>query len=218
MTITNLFLIIGKPGAEKYKFIHNILSDVMFIDDYKLKRFVHGTTRKMRPYDTNGITYYFYTKNEYDNIDPKEIIESRSYDDINTEEISYYFTLKSHIKLGNNYVGTCSVFQYMEIRKWANIFQLDMPTHQINIYPIYIQAPLRERLIRMINRNRNDDGLYTACAKILTARYEYSAVLENRVIDKFDPRTCFVEFENDNYDEVLNTISKFIKDKIDDGL
>lgn len=216
---TNLFCLIGKPGTGKSAVLETLLSNVPLVNDYGLRRFVHGTTKQLGPDDINDTTYQFYTVNEYRNINPNQIIESRSYDDIYTGEIDYYFTLVEQIELGKNLIGVTTLFQYEEIKKWMTIQQMTYPASKICIYPIYIQSPLHSRISRLLRESGSteDIKIYNLCANIISERYEYRESNENTIIDKANPDTCIVNNMDgeENLDRVCDTIEKFIMSHID---
>lgn len=217
---TNIFCIMGNPGSGKYIILQNLLDDKEFISKYNISKFVYGTTRPMKTTDIEGITYHFFTKEEYDNLNSAEIIESRSYDNVNTGDIYYYFTLLSHITYGSNNIGKVSLFQYDELKKWAFKSQLKNPMHRINLYPIMINASIFEREKRMINRASNDNDIYEMCAKLLSERYEFDTVLKANpeIIDNLNPNTCIIDNSKSNSKQnitlIIDKIESFILEKM----
>lgn len=192
---TNLFCVMGKPGAGKSTLINNILNKEDFVNKFKINKFVYGTTRPMTPYDIEGDTYHFFSKDEFENIDPDSIIESRSYDILYTGETYYTFTLKDHIKFGTNYIGQISAFQYEELKKWALKTQLRNSLIRINLFPIMITAPIFEREKRLMNKASNEQDVYNMCSRIVSERYEFNTVIKNNpeLIDSMNPNTCIIE-------------------------
>lgn len=218
--ITNLFCIIGKPGSGKQYIMSNIFSDKDFVRDNELLKFIYGTTKEVGASEMNGVNYKFYTMKDFKNIDPQEIVEQRSYENFITQRVDYYFTLKSDIKIGKNYIGKVSMFQFEELRKWAQIEQLSNPNTMVNVYPIYITCPLKERLNSMLKEAVDDQDVYQVCARLLSERYEYSTLMENKVIDKYDPNTCivgnryFMDMRIDEDQFSIEKVKNFIKDRI----
>lgn len=217
--VTNIFAVMGKPGAGKSTLIKNILNKEKFINRFNLTKLVYGTTRSMSPYDVEGNTYHFYTKDEFENIDPDDIIESRSYDIIYTGETQYFFTLKSHIKFGSNYIAQISAFQYEELKKWAFLTQLKNSMIQINIYPIMINAPIFEREKRLMNKASNEQDVYDMCGRLITEKYEFDTVIKNNLelIDSRNPNTCIIDNSSmgrQNIALISNRVENFISSKL----
>ena len=218
VSVTNIFCLIGKPGAGRNTILKNVLNRSDFIEKYNIHRFVYGTTRPMTPYDIEGETYHFMSKEEFLNLDPDDVIESRSYDSF-FEDIYYYFTLKSHIKLGTNYIGKISTFQYDELKKWSVNTQLNMPMARINLFPIVINAPIFEREKRIMNNASTAEDVYKMCTKLISEKYEFSTVVKENpeIIDSMNPNTLIIDnSKTDKKNIVLlgNEIEKFISTKI----
>lgn len=216
---TNIFCLIGKPGAGRSTILKNVLNRDKFIEECNISKFVYGTTRPKKPYDIEGETYHFMSKDQFLNLDPDEVIESRSYDPFFEDEEYYYFTLKSYIKHGYNYIGKTSVFQYDELKKWTKIEQLKSPLIQIKIYPIIVNASIFEREKRMIYKCATDSDIYTMCVKFISERYEFNTVAQSNpeIIDKMNPNTLILsnnKSELGNIPLLGNEIEEFIKRKI----
>lgn len=217
--ITNIFCLIGKPGSGRETLLRSILDRSDFVYKYNLLRFVYGTTRPMNSYDINGASYHFLSNEEFDNLDPTEIIESRSYDNIYNGKVYHYFTLKKYIKFGNNYIGKVSTFQYEELKKWAMITQLKNPTIRINIYPVVVNAPIFEREKRMMNLASTEIDVYNMCNKLITERYEFKLVIEHNpeIIDNSNPNTCILDNSisgNCNITILTDLLERFIGGRI----
>jgi len=217
---TNIFGIIGLPGSGKDIIIQKLFEEKKkFIYDNNIYRLVYGTTRPMKPTDVEGITYHFFTKEEYDNLDESEIIESRSHDNIINGDIYYYFTLNNHIKYGANNIGKLSLFQYNELKKWAFKTQLANPLHKINIYPIMIEASIFEREKRMVNKAATENDIYNMCARLLSEKFEYNKVVKDNpeIIDSLNPDTCIIDNSRSGRKNIILAIDKiesFIEDII----
>ena len=218
VTYTNIFCLIGKPGAGRDTLMKNVFNKSGFIEKYNILRFVYGTTRPMTPYDIEGETYHFLTKEEFLNLDPEEVIESRSYDPFFGDSY-YYFTLVNHIRFGNNYIGKVSTFQYDELKRWATKIQLKMPTVRINIYPIIVNAPIFEREKRLMKEASTAEDVYAMCTKLISERYEFSVVAKNNpeLIDNYNPNTLIIDnsrTDKKNISVLGNEIEKFISKQI----
>ena len=218
ISVTNIFCVIGKPGAGRRTILKNIMNRTDFIEKYDISRFVYGTTRSMNPYDVEGETYHFMTHDEFENLDPEQIIESRSYDPIFGDPFEY-FTLINHIKLGHNYIGKVSPFQYAELKKWASKTQIKLPLTKINIYPVIVSAPIFVREKRMINQASCEQDVYVMCTKLIGERYEFSTVTKENpeIADFSNPNTLQIDnskIDKSNVILLCNELEKFIEKKI----
>lgn len=218
VSITNIFCLLGKPGAGRETILKNIMNRTEFIENNNIHRLVYGTTRPKNPYDIEGETYYFLTKEEFMNLDPDEIIESRSYDPFFDQEY-YYFTLTSHIHFGYNYIGKISTFQYEELKKWAITMQLKMPIVRINLFPITINAPIFVREKRIMNKASTDEDVYKMCTKLISEKYEFNTVIKenSEIIDNMNPQSLIIDnslMDKSNIVIICNKIENFIKKKI----
>lgn len=208
--LTNIFCLIGKPGSGRETLLKGILSDDKFIKRYEVRKLVSGTTRPMKPGEKQGVTYYFLTKEEFEDLDPKEFIESRSYDNIYTEDLYHYFTLKKYIRFGKNYIAKTSTFQYSEFKKWALVSQLGDSMNRIQIYPILVTAPIFEREKRLMGEASVDSDVYNICAKLISERFEFETVIRDNpeIIDHSNRDTCIID--NGKYGDqcILNNIKQ----------
>jgi len=216
--ITTVLCIMGKPGSGRSTLVRYILDDSKFVEKINLNKLVYGTTRPMKATDIEGETFFFMSKEEFDNIDTNEIIESRSYDTIHNE-VYEYFTLKDYINLGKTYILKSSVFQYEEYKKWADLIQLKYPMVQIYIYPIIIQCPIFERHKRLINKASTEDDVYKICTEIIRERYEFNEVAKNNpeITDTMNINTLVLENSTGDKKQLLilkNDIEKFIENKL----
>lgn len=216
---TNIFCLIGKPGSGRETILKSVINDAEFVGKNKLHKFIYGTTRPMSSSDIDGESYHFMSNEDFENLDTSEIIESRSYDNIYTNETYYYFTLKEYIKFGYNYIGKISTFQYSELKKWALISQLKNTMFRINIYPIIINASIFEREKRLMNKASIDEDVYNMCSKLLTEKYEFKLVIEKNpeIIDYMNPNTCILDngkSGKQNITLLTNKVEKFISERI----
>lgn len=207
---TNLFCLMGKPSSGRASIVKSVLSDEEFVQKYKIHRFTCGTTRPITPDDVIGETYFFFTEKEYRALDPSSIIEARSYDLITNNQTSYCFTLKDHIKFNTNYVGKVSLYQYEELKKWAEITELKNPYVQISLYPILIKCNAFERLNRLENKASTEDELYDKCARFITERFEYNTVVSRNPEIKDDNSFSTLILDNSKHD--FNRIQWLAKD------
>ena len=216
---TNIFCLIGKPGSGRDTILKSVLNQSEFIEKNNINKFIYGTTRPMNSYDIDGESYHFMSNDEFENLDPTEIIESRSYDNIYTNQIYYYFTLNGYIKFGLNYIGKVSTFQYSELKKWAFLSQLKNTMVRINIYPIVINAPIFEREKRLMNKASTDEDVYNMCNKLITEKYEFKLVIEKNpeIIDYMNPNTCILDngkSGKQNIALLTDKVEKFILNRL----
>ena len=216
---TNIFCLLGKPGSGRDTLLSGILKDDNFLDEFNIKKLVCGTTRPIKPGEINGYHYHFFTKEEYELIEPTEFIEARSYDNIYINDIYWYFTLKKYIVYGNNYITKVSTFQYSEFKKWALLSQLENSMHRINIYPVMIETPIYERVNRMILKSKSEEDIYRMCSKLLTEQFEFKTVLEQNpeVVDPLNQDSCIIDNSETGKESISNAIDLlelFIRRKI----
>lgn len=217
--VTNIFCFIGKPGSGRETLLSGVLTDNSFLEAFNIRKLVCGTTRPIKPGEKHGFTYHFFTKEEFYEIDPSEIIESRSYDNIYTNDIYWYFTLKSYIQFGNNYVAKVSTFQYSEFKKWALLAQLGNSMNRIQIFPILITAPIFEREKRIMQNAAVEHDVYNMCAKFITEQFELKSIIQNNpeLIDAMNKDTCIVDNGKHGEKYVIESIKcieSFIKEKL----
>ncbi len=101
----SLFCVLGRSGSGKTTFLNDAL-----VKNKDLNKVVYCTTRKKRDNETNGEDYYFYTEEEYSNIDSKQIIESREYTVYEKGEMKkvHYFTLRKCIDVNKDSIMAIS--------------------------------------------------------------------------------------------------------------
>lgn len=213
MIYTNLFCLLGRPGSGRTSVLKSVLSDKEFVEKHRISRFTYGTTRALKPDDIMGENYFFFSDKEFQEIrktDPDSIIESRSYDLINSTKPNYYFTLKDHIRFGDNYIGRVSLYQYEELKSWAEKTQLKMPSIQINIYPIMIDCTVFECFDRLENKLSDETDLYNLFARMVSERYEYEQALDRNpeVFDGANHNTLVLSNMTRNSDAILGLASE----------
>ena len=215
--VTNIFAILGKPGSGKTTTLESILSDQKFMKKYSMNKLVYNTTRPPRSNEINGKDYNFISNSEYFDIKSKDFIESRSYDSYkNPNNIIYYFTKKSDIILGNNYICKMKFLQFANIKEWSTIKQLESVS-KIYMYPIVLEAPLITRINRMIPEiTSNDDTIYDICQKILFENYDINRIKNTTpyLLDKMDRNNLFINNSKCTIDEETEQIKAFTIDKL----
>ena len=212
---TNLFCIMGKPGSGRASLLKNVLSDEVFVQKYNIRRFTYGTTRPVGHDDIVGETYFFFTEQEYKELDADSIIEARSYDLVTNTKPYYYFTLTDHIKFSTNYIGRVSLFQYEELKKWANVVQLKRPYVRIALYPITLECNAFECFDRLENKTSSEDELYNLCARMVSEKFEYDrAIINNReILDKNNFKTLVLDNSKHDFKNIAclaNDVKQFV--------
>lgn len=185
---TGKLIIISAPsGTGKSTIIGNIIDDQRL----KLEFSVSATTRSPRTGETDGVSYYFLTVDDF-----KKRIEENAFAEY--EEVypgRYYGTLKSEIERIN--ANGKNVILDVDVKGGINVKKL-YGSHALSIF---IQPPsvevLRERLI-----SRATDSIEEIEKRTSKAAYEMShasqfdKVVINDVLDKAieDVRTLILEF------------------------
>ena len=205
----------GKPGSGRTSLLKTVLSDDSFVRTYDINRFTYATTRPIGPDDIVGETYFFFTEKEYKELDSDSIIEARSYDLVTNKTPYYYFTLKDHIKFNTNYIGRVSLFQYEELKKWANILQLKNPCIQISLFPITLKCNAFECFDRLENKTSSEDELYNLCARMVSEKFEYDrAIINNReILDENNFRTLVLDNSKHDFKNIAclaNDVKQFV--------
>lgn len=112
-----VFMIIGKSFSGKDTLMNEILSDKEFCKSNNLEQLVRCTTRKMRPGEVEGKTYYFITDEDYENnYKDRDDVITTSYD--SEFGTLYYITDFSKLEPGKNYItvgDTESIESYKKI-------------------------------------------------------------------------------------------------------
>jgi len=214
----NIFCITGESGSGKSYYANSIILDKKFMRKAKLEPLIYGTTRAARSTEKDGIDYNFISIEEYNNIDQNDLIESRTYNTINGKK--YYFTKREYIENSKtNLICTSSLYQYESYRDWVN--RENIKKHgSYNLYLIILNAKVRNRLTRIIERRcENDNDIYEACRRIVEEKAEFDQV-KSRVPELMDPLTyntvLYVNTDNISHEfneANLNKIKQFIMSK-----
>lgn len=180
-----LYCILGDSGSGKDTMVNHLIVHRI------CKRLITNTTRPMRPGEKNGVQYNFVTYNEMKN--DTDIVEMRRYK-IASGDYWYYYTTKSVLydAIINDYAVACSPSQFSSYHK-------ALPEH---VYPIILRVPDADRLIRLINRDENQD------IQELYRRFKNDKDGMSKYIDGVD--TCHI-IDNKYFDETALRISVLIK-------
>ena len=118
--------------------------------------------------------------------------------------------MKDHIKFNTNYIGKVSLYQYEELKKWAEMTELKYPNIQISLFPIMIKCNAFERLNRLENKASTEDELYNKCARFIYERFEYETVVSRNPEVLDNNNFCTLILDNSKRD--FNRIQWLAKD------
>lgn len=140
-----IFVVMGKTSSGKDTVYKRVLDKLSLSKgDAALKTVVIYTTRPMRPGETNGVEYFFATKEELQNLrEQGKVIEERCFHTVHGPW--YYFTV-------NDGQIDLEKYSYLMINTLAGFEMIRSYYNKEDVIPIYIEADPKERLIRYINR------------------------------------------------------------------
>ena len=214
----NIFCVVGESGSGKSYYTNSIILDTKFMKKAKLSPLIYGTTRAPRSNEKDKVDYNFISIDEDNKFNPEDLIESRTYYTING--VKYYFTKREYVEdTKNNLICTSSLYQYESYRNWINKENIKKPG-SYNLYLIILNAKVRNRLTRIIERRcETDDDVYEACRRIVEEKAEFDQV-KSRVPELMDPLTyntvLYVNTDNisNEFNKAnLNKIKQFIMSK-----
>ena len=178
-----LLCIVGGTCTGKSTLLNKITSDKELMEKYNLKKLVYSTTRKKRDGEIDGVDYNFKTNDEYiEDRNNHDIVEARDYETKDQGIIKYY-TQKSSIQKGSNYICTASPMQAA-----AYIYNLG---DEFDIYIFILYTDEIERVRRGIERISNDN--------IITDKNKATVELCRRVLDEYLENEEFNEFCDDKF-------------------
>ena len=212
----NIFCLVGESGSGKTTYINQIMKDKRFIDKVNLKLLVTGTTRKMRPGEVDGVDYHFMTEEEFLKIPSSELIGSRSYYTLNNGTI-YFFTKEEYVQTHTNLLCVTSPYQYESYRNW--IAKENIRGNDYRLYMIYIHTDLKTRIIRCINRAKEDIDVFEVCRRAIQEKSEFEDA-GKRLPELIDPMMstylCYIingveSSIEENWEAIKRFILKFSK-------
>ena len=178
-----ILCIVGGTCTGKSTLLNKITSDKELMEKYNLKKLVYSTTRKKRDGEIDGVDYNFKTNDEYvEDRNNHDIVEARDYETKDQGIIKYY-TQKSSIQKGSNYICTASPMQAA-----AYIYNLG---DEFDIYIFILYTDEIERVRRGIERISNDN--------IITDKNKATVELCRRVLDEYLENEEFNEFCDDQF-------------------
>lgn len=189
-----IYFVMGKSSSGKDTIFKRLLNN----KELDLKTIVIYTTRPMREGEKDGVEYFFVDENKMNELEAQgKVIERRSYNTV--YGIWNYFTVddgQADIE-NNNYImiGTLESFEKVRNYYGAGIVE-----------PIYIQVEDGERLIRAINRERqqSEPKYEEMCRRFLADSVDFS---EERI------KACGItnRYENDDMEKCIEEIEENIK-------
>lgn len=189
-----IYYIMGKSSSGK----DTIYKKLMERMSGKLKTVTGYTTRPMREGETEGVEYFFVSREKYEDMCRQEIvIESRDYDTV--YGVWTYFTADDgQIELEKSdylLIGTLESY-----RKLKNYYGEE------NIVPLYIETDDGDRLLRALQRERKQEvpGYEEMCRRFLADQKDFceEKLLECGIIKRYkntDLEKCIREICNDIY-------------------
>ena len=178
-----ILCIVGGTCTGKSTLLNKITSDKELMEKYNFKKLVYSTTRKKRDGEIDGVDYNFKTNDEYvEDRNNHDIVEARDYETKDQGIIKYY-TQKSSIQKGSNYICTASPMQAA-----AYIYNLG---DEFDIYIFILYTDEIERVRRGIERISNDN--------IITDKNKATVELCRRVLDEYLENEEFNEFCDDQF-------------------
>ena len=188
-----IFCLMGKSSSGKDTVYRKLLEDTQL----GLYRLVTGTTRPIREGERDGEEYYFYTDEQFQQLQADgRIIEYRSYD--TAHGIWNYFTV-AHEKLDGahrDYLTINTLEAYVKLRDHYGADHL---------IPVYLQVDDGLRLQRALDRERVQiqPRYKELCRRFLADEADFSR-------DKL--KACGIEksFNNKSKNKCLNNLIKHI--------
>ncbi|MCR5388129.1 MAG: guanylate kinase [Lachnospiraceae bacterium] len=193
-----IFCLIGKSAVGKDSLYKKLLERT----DLQLIPYVTGTTRPIRPGETDGVEYCFYTEEQLKNLlDGGKIIELREYQTVYGPW--KYFTAYDDDKDidKKDYLIIATLESYEGIKKYFG---------EEKVVPVYIEIDDCERLLRSVLRERNSETpkIKEVCRRFLADEKDFSKEnLEKAGITNI--------FDNNDLDAASETIASFIKTKLE---
>ena len=148
--MSNLIYIMGKSASGKDTIFQKIKNRI-YVNTY-----VPYTTRPKRDGETNGIEYYFITREQFIELKNQgKVMENRDYNVINSKgekDIWTYTTIDDEQwRKPGNFLSIGTLESYNSILKYIK----NHPEKNINLLPVYIKISEEERRRRAINRENN---------------------------------------------------------------
>ena len=188
-----IFCVMGKSASGKDTIYNKILQN----DSLGLSRIIPYTTRPKRDGETDGADYNFCTEEDVKELTKQgRVIELREYNTV--YGVWKYFTVNDEkIDLENkSYLTVGTLESYVKIRDYFGSGR---------VLPIYIEVEDGDRLIRAINREKQQQvpKYEEMCRRFLADAADFSE-------EKLQEAGITRRFINNEMDAVLQEISEYI--------
>ena len=192
-----IFCVMGKSASGKDTIYNKILQE----DSLGLNRIIPYTTRPIRDGETPGADYNFCTEEDVLRLTEKgQIIELREYNTV--YGVWKYFTVNDgNIDLDKkNYLTVGTLESFVKIRDCFGSGK---------VLPIYIEVEDGDRLIRAINREKQQQvpKYEEMCSRFLADSADFS---EEKIVESGIKR----RFVNDALERCLEEIKRSIKETL----
>ncbi len=189
-----IFYIMGKSSSGKDTIYKKLIEKTHF------KTIVGYTTRPMRENETEGVEYHFVSMEKKDELEHQgKIIEWRCYHTVYGDW--YYFTVDDgQIDLYHeNYILIGTLEAYTNIRNYYG---------SEHVVPLYIEVEDGERLIRAIERERQQDTpkYVEMCRRFIADSEDFSE-------EKLRKSGIVRRFNNENLDICIEELNAVIQDE-----
>lgn len=195
-----IFCFVGMSGSGKSTMIKEVMGFFIRFSNRRYKNLVYHTTRKKRPGEVNGIDYIF-EKSLYKDELPN-VVEYREYKKAD-EGTVYYYTTYDDVSDSSvdAYVCAASVNQVLEYMN-----KLD------NVYIIVLECPVRDRILRSLQRSISDEASIEVCRRVLEEREEFNKI--------YNIEKLFIVDNGDDHDLDMNVlrIGHYIEDTLEDHI
>lgn len=192
-----IYCVMGKSASGKDSIYHRIMESGAL----ELKPIIPYTTRPIRDGELDGREYHFCTEETVQQLEKKgRVIELRAYNTV--YGVWKYFTVDDeHIDLEKyNYLYIVTLEGYTKIREY---FGKD------HVVPIYIEVEDGERLMRAIEREREQDSpkYEEMCRRFLADTADFSQ-------EKLAEAGVWHRFFNNDFEETVREVTAYIADGI----
>ena len=183
----NIFCIVANNNSADRYYITKILSDKRFVSKAKLERIVCSTTRPMLPGESED-DFHFVSMNEYENMPDRDIVEFRSYYNLEFGDIYYFTELRQFLGKTNNLICHASPFQFESYRRWISTENILRPnSYTVNL--ISINTKLKKIMLDKVQGDVSEENIREFCRMIIQEDTEYSQA-SRRIPELMQPTLC----------------------------
>lgn len=150
-----ILALMGAGGAGKDYILNEIFKNKKLVEKYNLHKIVSCTTREKRENEIEDVSYHYVTKKYFNDNAYMYFMEISYFKD------NYYGTRYEDVDKNKINVGVFNPAGVKELSK----------REDIEVLPVVIEAPIKMRIERMINRERGEEACLEACRRVL-ADYE----------------------------------------------